>query len=185
VVVAPGDSTVTITTVVAGTTTTYTLTVSAAVMTLINNATTNIATLFSDITNIDTEITTINNTLAILGTNFRGQHIHTLPAAEAQLAGLNVTPSPAGQYQIFVDSQWDMETNPCIGYLRLTKNGTYIDANDVGIMNVNTNTTPISNSFNNFVSCNGTDVIGIKGIATDAFGMTGTITIKAVLLIPA
>jgi hypothetical protein len=78
-----------------------------------------------------------------------------------------------------------METNPCIGYLRLTKNGTYIDANDVGIMNVNTNTTPISNSFNNFVSCNGTDVIGIKGIATDAFGMTGTITIKAVLLIPA
>ena len=49
VVCAMLDGTVTISTVVAGTTTTYTFSVSAAVMTLINNATTNIAALTVDI----------------------------------------------------------------------------------------------------------------------------------------
>lgn len=56
VIVNAANSTVTVTTVIAGTTTTYSVAVSAATMALINNATANIVTLFASVALLNTEI---------------------------------------------------------------------------------------------------------------------------------
>ena len=170
-----------------GGTKTYVLTLSQTFVDLVTAQGSDISTLQTQMTTVQGQITTVQGQitgLLLLGTNAQTQTSLTLATSEAQITALNITTTVSGTYLVLCDVSGDVEDNACTAYLHITKNGTYTETgNNLGFVAVSTTTDPASTSWSNIVSITAGDVIGIKAYATDAFGYTCTITLKAIKIV--